>query len=518
MFLPPQELVMNLSRPLLALRIFYDLTPAFASFTCILFLLFCYFSFKSKYSPNVYYINFSLLVFFTYFVLKYAKLTSYYFASSGHSNYYFYLNFNSFFHTFSFYVHNYSSIYLFSLFFIVLLCTSFFNINKNTFFQMPQHAYIKYHLVLHITFLILVYMISTADIINSMTLMNIIIVLECFTLLTIYLTASVNINILNNLIIYFFYSVIGYLFFTIGIVIYLYIFGTDLVNVIYSYFNIYYFNYNIKFAYMIQFANLLFFISFGLKLYVFPFSNVIDKLYNSIKMLDILIISFVFVPMVYIIFIQFLAYIGWFSQSIFFNSMSAKLILFVISILTFIYSITTSIDKNNLKSLIAYSSINTSSFFLILAATSFYIYIDWWTYFFIYQITYLFILFIFIMYILVADKKSIKQNDFVTIALNLINHKLSYTIFLLFLISITMMLPPLFFFKIEMIISFFYLNPSSTLSIYYLMYFVILILYSTSSYILYIRIFRFFKLSNIHTKLNTLYRKRRQLLHYYSKK
>ena len=476
----------------------FNIIPLIFVLISTLLLFISYFSTKIRYNYFFYQINTFFIIIFLYILTKYTKKMALLQNNFFYESFFSFLNYNHYFSQMSFYIYNNLFFLVFLLFLFITICFTVFLTKKTQFFTLPSKKYITYYIALYLSIIIIFYVNNMNFLFNSsFNLLNIIIILECFTLLTIYITMKMNINVLNNLILYFFYSVFGYILYVIGCSLYIYVFGNDLITLQYSLISIFNKFELTKYINILEFANILFFVSFSLKLYLFPFSNIIDKLYNSINLIEIIIISFIFVPSIYLIFMQFLSMINWFNKiNTSYLSFSTNLFFFI-SLITFIYSIFIAIDKNNLKSLVAFSSINTSSFFLMLIALSFNLIIEWYSYFFLYQITYLLIFFIFILLLILPNKKNIEQTDFFNITNNLMNVKFNYIMTILFIISITMVLPPIFFIKNELIVSFFFLNVNEHFANYNIVYLFIIIIYSISSYILYIRIFKSFKLFNV---------------------
>lgn len=494
----------------------FNIIPLIFILISIFLLFISYFSIKIKYNFFFYQINTFFMILFIYILTKYTKKMALLQNNFFYESFFSFLNYNHYFHQMSFYIYNNLFFLIFLLFLVIILFFTFFLTKQTSFIILPDKKYITYYIALYLSIIIIFYVNNMNYLFNSsLNLLNIIIILECFTLLTIYITMKMNINILNNLILYFFYSIFGYILYIIGCSLYIYVFGNDLMSIQYSLISIFN-NFQLnKYINILEFANILFFISFSLKLYLFPFSNIIDKLYNSINLIEIIIISFIFVPSIYLIFIQFLSIINWFNKiNTLYISLSINLFLFI-SIITFIYSIFIAIDKNNLKSLIAFSSINTSSFFLVLIALSFNLIIEWYSYFFLYQITYLLVFFIFILLLILPNKKNINQTDFFNITNNLLNVKFNYIMLLLFIISITMVLPPIFFIKNELIISFIFFNVNEYFSYYNIIYLFIIIIYSISSYILYIRIFKSFKLFNVNYRYDKKIANNKKLIKFF---
>ena len=471
----------------------FSSTPMIYMLIALMLLFITYFSFNLKYKIFYYKINYALLFYFVFIIFRMVRRGSISIDSSFQKIYDSYTIHNNYFQLFSYYISKNMFLFLFFLIIIVITFLYFFNIKKNSFYTLVNRKYISYLVAIYISLIILFYTINTDMLYSSsFNFLNTIIILECFTILTIYITMNVNINILNSLIIYFFYSVFGYLFFIISCSLYIYVNGSDLVSIVPSISNEYFKFLSINYYNIINISNFLFFISFSLKLYLFPFSNIIDKLYSSINISEIILISFFFVPILYLITIQFLSIINWFT----YNNQNNVIIIFL-SIITFLYSITLAVDKSNLKSLIAYSSINTSSLFVLFISLSNNTTIEWFNFFYLYQIVYLMVLILFISMILNVKKNVLNQSNFVNISNSLINSKLMYIVIMLMVLSITMVLPPLFFIKIELVSSFVYLQSFQEINIYNTIFIFAVIIYTTSSYIFYIRVFKAFKLINL---------------------
>lgn len=358
--------------------------------------------------------------------------------------------------------------------------------------KVTRPIYIKYYIAIYLIVLIFYYIHSTNYVASNMNLLTLIITIETFSLLTIYIVSSKNLNTVNNLIIYFIFSFFTYVIFVFGITLLINYMGNDNIDVLKLLISHIRTTTDSPNTRLLNILTVCFITIFGLKLYVFPFSHLIVDLYNSIKLNEIIIISFLIVPIMYIIISNFMVRTEfiWNSES----QQASYIIMSVTAVITFVFAMINIMEQRNLKTLIAYSSMTTSSFFLLLVSFNAVRLDIWWDSFFLYQFFYLILLMFIVSTINYFSHEEIEDWSFDNISKHLNGLDIRYIKILLFIIACLMVLPPILFIKIELIIHLLYVHFCFDFHTYIITtLYVCILLFSLSNYIIYIRLYRLFK-------------------------